>query len=209
MVKGRSVAEWAREYNANPTPLAVGSVNTDDGENKTKYFARTGLRQRRQKARWRTYPNHAIRRSPFTDKTSPLNDFTKDLTIDIMHTGDGSVVKMGIGLLLSVAPQDDSKWKLVGPSQSPAWWETCNKYVLVWRRWLPKDFARKPRALINLKSYKMREVRVAAVHLVPALWHVPQLGSSIDKGLFENFMKLVTAMHLVGGFSCKPLPKVS
>lgn len=212
-VKGRACSEWKEIYSGKnyfkrrkPKKSEEGKSGEKEGREQ-KYYATVATRRKRKKKEWREYPTHALYWTPFTDPRSPLVNFILDFNIDFMHDVDGHVLSVGIGQLLAVGFEGET-WKRIGTTLPPEFWQSCNAWMEHWRVWLPRDFARKPRSFEQLPKYKMRETHVAAVHLVPALCHVPDLWAPMDKGLYKNFMKLVAGVLLVGGFSCKPLPKV-
>lgn len=200
---------WKQIYNRRQRIRVPRAKKGDSTKAKTKYYGTVARRQRRKKRHWRRYPQHALYWTPFTDPGSPLTDFLVDFPVEIMHSVDGHVVVNAISLLLTVGFETKEKWKHVTKRLPKGFWKACNAWVANWRLWLPRDFARKPRELVHIGKYKMREAHVAGIHLIPAFRHVAQLWDHIDHGLFANYMKLVTGVLLVCGFSCKPLPKVS
>lgn len=131
--------------------------------------------------------------------------------IDAMHTIDGCVLRVAIYLLFAIGFDSDDKWKHI-LGYKPADIAKVEKVLKCWRSNVTRDFARQPRALKDIRRWKMRETHTAGVYLIPALQAVPELAAYFRdvkrKQFFPVFMHLIAGIRLVYNFSHKPLPKV-
>lgn len=125
-----------------------------------------------------------------------------------MHTIDGGVLRVAIQLMFSVGFETDS-WKAFGKEYTAAFLQRVEAFMDAWRPNISGDFARKPRAIKDIKFWKMRETNVAGVFMIPALIWAAGVKDELDHEYFENYMNLITAMRLVYNFSHKALPSVS
>jgi hypothetical protein len=137
----------------------------------------------------------------------------KLFVIDLMHTLDNGVLRQGLFQVLRTG-YDNAKERMkyvsapLPPSQNKLFSEALQNVFENMRACLPEEYVRKPRPPSFASQYKSRECNTVGVLFVPALWHIPEVQVYLDKGIFKNFMNLVTGIKLVGGFSPKPLPQV-
>lgn len=116
---------------------------------------------------------------------------------------------MVIQIMFSVGFTSKEGWKIFGKAYSDVFRKRIDECMEAWRPNISGDFARKPRALKDIKFWKMRETNVAGVFMIPALIWIAGVKDELDFGFFRNYMNLITAMRLVYNFSHKDLPSVS
>lgn len=128
--------------------------------------------------------------------------------VDMMHTVDGGALSLAIQYLLSIGFDAKSKWKRFLRRPSEGFFSRADQYWKVWKKCLPKDFARQPRTLSEFSLWKMRETHNAGVFFIPALRNVEGLGSELDEAAFDNYMKLIGAIRILCTFSTQALAQV-
>jgi hypothetical protein len=131
-----------------------------------------------------------------------------------MHLVDFGILRIAICELLRVGFGDKSEWKYVQKSRTPAeeakFQEIVSDAFRVFRKCLPKEYARKPRdPFTDAHHYKSVECRTVGSRFIPALLNMTRFVEMIDKDMGQNFWNLVVFCRLICHFSCRPLTDVS
>ncbi|KAB0790106.1 hypothetical protein PPYR_15573 [Photinus pyralis] len=144
-----------------------------------------------------------------------LNDISAPIRTDVSflqqsdtehHTGTSPLTKLGMGLVTSF-PIDYMHCVCLGVVRKLlcTWSEgprsltklsnnsikTISEHLLLLRRHIPTEFNRKPRSLSELPRWKATEFRTLLLYLGPVV-----LKQSMKKALFENFLRLHTAITI-------------
>jgi hypothetical protein len=144
---------------------------------------------------------------------------TKRAVVDTMHGPDLGMGGLLIKHVFRIGFEGANKWRFVHglglqPQKEVQFRDKIDICFDAWKACLPDDFARKPRHPKWANDYKAREINVIVMRYFLAMWHAfggegeKNAEEYLDKGFFKNVMCFVTAMKILGSFSCKPLRKV-
>ena len=138
----------------------------------------------------------------------------EDYVYEPMHLVDLGIVRIGICELLRTGFGEKNEWKYVTKSRTTAqkdvFQEVVSDAFRVFRKCLPKEYARKPRdPFADAHHYKSVECRTVGSRFLPALLNMPRFTKLIEARMGQNFWNLVIFCRLICHFSCRPLTDVS
>lgn len=125
----------------------------------------------------------------------------------MMHCGDGGILKQGLRWIFGIGLEKATQ--RVFPSYGKPFMKAINEKLDAWHANVPFEYSRRPNHLEDVNSWKMRETNVTGTLMIPALLHVTELKDVFQEHAMKNYMRLVGAIRLVGGFAIKKIPHVS
>lgn len=128
-------------------------------------------------------------------------------TVDMMHCGDGGILKQAVRWIFGVGLE--KALHRVFPLYKKSFLSAVNAQMDAWHANIPVEYSRRPNHLEDVNSWKMRETNVTATLIIPALLHVEHLKGTFQAHAMKNYMRLVGAIRLVGGFAIKKISRVS
>lgn len=126
----------------------------------------------------------------------------KGFSLDPMHTLDGGVIPTALRWIFGLFKGR----KLTKTHLSAGCVEDANTFMESWLPCYPWEICRKVRPIRYLAKWKMVEGRTFLMYIMVPLFFC--LGDKTDH-YFSPLKRLLRAIHGIGGYSLKPVPRVS